>query len=398
MQYNFDEEVLRYHTNSVKWDCGKVAAQWGTTERFDDETLSMFNADMDFRCAKPIQDALYKCVSHNIYGYTFTDPTATPEYYDAVINWFQKRHNWTIRPEEITHVNGTVDALYKAIKRFSSEGDGILITRPVYGPFSLIIEMAGRKIVNSPLVNTDGYYTIDFDDFEKKASDPHTKLFLLCNPHNPSGRIWTKEELSRLSELCRRNHVLIVSDEVHCDLVRIGNQYCPMALAADRDNLIVCSSASKTFNLAALQCTNVIISNEELRNQYLEMTAMDSINPFTINAVIAGYNEGEEWLDQLREYLDGTFDWILSFLKVRMPKVKCVKSEATYILWMDFRAYGLTPGEIHDKIFKNANVVLEDGGMFDPEGGQGFERICIATRRSIVQEAFERIAKEFEGI
>lgn len=398
MKYNFDEIIDRKdgaYSYSMKCSHSPLIANMLDINGFTDRTIPVFTADMDFKCAQPIIDALTGVAQHGIYGYSLFPQ----EYYDAIISWFERRHNWDIKQEEIVYVDGTVEAMKEVIKIFTDEGDGVIIQRPVYGPFTSSIEQANRVVVNNQMIeNEGGYYTMDFADLEEKAKDPKNKLLLLCNPHNPVGRIWTDEELIELARICRENDVLIFADEIHGDLIRKGASFTPIAKLADTDNIITATAVNKTFNLAGLHCTNLVISNEEVRNKFKAGFGLNLPSPFTIAAVIAAYNEGEEWLDQLIDYLDDNIDWVLNFLEKRMPKVKCRRPDGTYIMWMDFREYGLTAEEIHDKIYNKAEVLLEGGLMFDPDTGGGFERICVPSPRSVLEEAFERIAKEFEGI
>lgn len=399
MKYNFDEVINRTQSFSLKWDGGEFFKQVGITDRFDGNTIPIQMADMDFRCAEPIRKALIKLAEHNIYGYTavFREGCGAA-YYDAIIRWYRQRQHWEIKPEEIIYFNGTVDAISAAIKTFTREGAGVLLNRPIYAPFMHTVEEAGRIVVNSQLVNHDGCYTIDFDDFEAKAADKNTELFLLCHPHNPTGRIWTDDELRRIADICRRHNVMIVTDEIHGDLIRKGQVFHPLVSVVGPENIITCVSANKTFNLAGLQATNVVIQDSLVRERFVKSVGLILPNPFTVAATIAAYTEGEEWLEQLREYLDDNIDWVLKFLETRMPEVLCRRPEGTYILWLDFRGYGLSPEEIREKIYRKANVVLESGTIFDPENGAGFERICVPTRRALLVEAMERIAREFETI
>jgi cysteine-S-conjugate beta-lyase len=399
LKYNFDEVIDRKGTFSLKWDYAEFLKTYGITERFDEETIPVHTADMDFRCAQPISDALKRLVEHNIYGYTAVFPYgAGLKYYEAIIHWFKTRRNWTIQPQEIVYVNGTVEAVKLAIQAFTEKGDGVLINRPIYSPFAMVIQKTGRVVVNSQLRNNDGFYTIDFEDFEAKAADTKTRLFILCHPHNPTGRIWTDEELIRMTAICKKHDVLIVADEIHGDLIRKGLEFHPLASVVDPRGILTCTAVNKTFNLAGLHATNVVIQDPGLRARFVDSIGWVTPNPFTAAAVIAAYNEGAEWLEQLREYLDSNIDWVLDFLKRRMPKVKCFRPEGTYIMWMDFREYGLSAKDIHQKIYIEANVVLEGGAMFDPEHGDGFERICVPTARAVLEEVFERIALQFEGL
>jgi cysteine-S-conjugate beta-lyase len=393
MKYNFDEIVNRRGTYSLKWDGEKFIKGSGLTERYDDETIPLFTADMDLPVPQPLIDALHKTVDHRIFGYSvFPD-----EYFEAVQHWFKKRHEWEIKKEEIIYSPGTVHALNMAVRAFTEQGDGIIIQRPVYPPFTASINANSRELLNNALVcDEEGYYHIDFDDFEAKAKDEKTKLFILCNPHNPTGRVFTKEELKKLSDICAQNNVLIVADEIHGDLIRRNQTFIPIAKAADNtDHIVTFTAINKTFNVAGLHCTNVIITNAELRETFNRVMGFHLPSPFTVSALIAVYKEGEDWLEQLKEYIDGTMDWVVKFLAERMPKVKVRIPEGTYIMWMDFSGYGLSPEEVHDRIYNKANVILEDGKMFGEEGLH-YQRICIPSPRPLIQEAFERIAKEFE--
>lgn len=396
MKYNFDEVIDRRGTTSLKWNAKDLLKSMGITDTFNEDTISAFTADMDFKCAQPIIDALHKVVDSGIYGYS--GHICDPEYHKSIIKWFKEKRNWDIKEEEIIYVNGTIHALKIGILAYSQEGDGVIIQRPVYTPFTGVINETNRKVVNNQLINNNGYYTIDFEDLEEKAKDPANKVMLLCNPHNPVGRIWSDEDLIRIAQICRENDVVILADEIHGDLLRKGEEFHPIATLVDNSNIVTCTAVNKTFNLAGLHCTNVVIKDEKLREKFYNVSGTIWPTPFTIAAVIAAYNEGDEWLDQLRDYLDGNIDWILNFLKEKMPKVKCYRPEASYILWMDFREYGLSAEEIHDKIYNKANVILEGGKMFDPDHGEGFERICVPVRRAVIEEIFNRIYREFEGL
>ncbi|MEH7438618.1 MalY/PatB family protein [Neobacillus drentensis] len=395
MKYNFDEIVNRRGTYSVKWDGGELIKKMGLTERYDENTIPLFTADMDLPVPQPLIDALHKTVDHRIFGYSIFPN----EYFEAIQHWFKKRHDWEIQKEEILFSPGTVHALTVAVRAFTQPGDGIIIQRPVYPPFTSAIEANGRELLNNALVcNEDGYYQIDFKDFEEKAKDEKTKMFILCNPQNPTGRIFNKDELRRLSEICEKNNVLIIADEIHGDLTRCNQTFIPIAKASDQQGHIITFTAiNKTFNVAGLHCTNVIISDSEHRKTFGSVMGMHLPSPFTVSALIAVYHEGEDWLEQLKEYIDGTMEWIVDFLADRMPMVKVRIPEGTYIMWMDFSGYGLTPDEVHDRIYNKANVLLEDGKMFGEEGLH-FQRICIPSPRPIIKEAFERIAREFEDL
>ncbi|MDQ0200205.1 MalY/PatB family protein [Neobacillus ginsengisoli] len=395
MKYNFDEIVNRRGTYSVKWDGGQLIKNMGLTDRYDDETIPLFTADMDLPVPQPLIDALHKTVDHRIFGYSiFPD-----EYFDAIQKWFKKRHDWIIQKEEIIFSPGTVHALSIAVRALTDPGDGIIIQRPVYPPFTSVITANGREVRNNAFTcNDEGYYHIDFEDFEAKAKDEKTKMFIMCNPHNPTGRIFNTDELKKLSEICLKNDVIIVADEIHGDLIRRNQTFIPIAKAASNvDHIITFTAINKTFNVAGLHCTNVIISNPELRNKFISVMGTHLPSPFTVSALIAVYNEGEEWLEQLKEYIDGTMEWVVEFLAERMPKVKVRIPEGTYIMWLDFSGYGLSPEDVHDRIYNKANVLLEDGKMFGEEG-LAYQRICIPSPRPMIKEALERITREFENI
>ncbi|HHY71984.1 MAG TPA: pyridoxal phosphate-dependent aminotransferase [Bacillus bacterium] len=395
MKYNFDEIVNRRNTYSMKWDGGEFIKKMGITERYDGETLPLFTADMDLPIPQPVIDALHKTVDHRVFGYSvFPD-----EYYKAIQSWFKKRHDWDIKIEEIVYSPGTVHALNMAVRAFTKPGDGVIIQRPVYPPFTSVIKSNGRIVRNNALIcDENGYYSIDFADFEAKAKEENTKLFILCNPHNPTGRIFNQEELQKLADICAQNDVLIIADEIHGDLIRCNQTFIPITKVTEKtDHIITCTAINKTFNVAGLHCTNVIIPNANLRKLFIKEIGMQLPSPFTIAALIAAYNEGEEWLEHLKEYIDGTIEWVMEFLAERMPKVKVRVPEGTYLLWMDFSGYGISPQEVHDRIYNRANVILEDGSMFGEEG-LPYQRICLPSPRPIIKEAFERIAKEFEDL
>lgn len=396
MKYNFDEIINRRGTGSLKWDAGDLLIEAGFTERYDEDTLPLFTADMDFAVPPAVVDAMHRTAENRIYGYT----VPPDEYYDAIISWFSRRHDWHIRREEIIYSPGTVNALSAAVRAFTQPGEGVIIQRPVYFPFTSVIEDNGRLVVNSQMqVDENGYYVPDIHDFEKKAKQPQNRLFILCNPHNPSGRIFTNDDLKMLARICKENDVIIVADEIHGDLIRRDSVFTPIVKAADEtDHIITCTAINKSFNIAGLHASNVVISNSGLRTAFQKTQGFQMPTPFTFNAVIAAYSECEDWLEQLKEYLDGTIEWVMDFCGTNLPKVKFVRPEGTYVFWMDFRGYGLSHEEIRRRIYVEANVLLEGGLMYDPDLGAGFERICLASPRAIIKEAFERIAVQFEDL
>lgn len=396
-KYDFDKVVDRTQFYSAKWSIGQELIKMGYTEKYDENTISVFTADMDFECPDAMKEACHKVADHNIYGYCWLTEDNC-DYFPALINWFKTKYDWEFKYEEVTYVPSTIDAIKFALECLTQPGDQVVLNEPIYSPFMGAIRKTGRVLVNSELVNDgEGYYTIDFEDMEKKLSDEKTTCFILCNPHNPTGRVWNDDELKKLADMCRRNNVMIIADEIHGDLCRMETSFHPIAKVCGPQGIVTMTSQNKTFNMAGLGVCNVVIQDEELNKKYQDYVGFIMPNPFTIAASIAAYKEGDEWLQQLREYLDGTIDWTVNFLKENMPKVKVARPEGTYFLWMDFREYGLTPKEIHDKIYLDANVIMEDGEGFSTECGYGFQRICLSTRRSMIQEAFTRIAKAFEN-
>lgn len=396
MKYNFDEPFDRRGTGCWEWSINEEYFRAsGMGEHMPEDPVCLSTADMDFQCAPCIKEALKKVVEMNSYGYFSASPLMAPEYVNAVANWFKKRYNWEIKPEDVQYTNGTIEALKICVKTFTKPGDGVLITPPVYYPFSSIIRSTERRQVNSFLRNQDMYYTIDWEDFEAKAADPNTKMCIFCSPHNPSGRVWTVEELKRVYDICLKHHVLLVADELHADLIRKDVQFHSFGEITDGKNLIVCTGANKSFNLAGLQASHVITTDPQYEGKLKEVTGSIYPSPFTLQAVIAAYNEGEEWLDQLRDYLDGNLKYAVDFLHEHMPKVRVLVPEGTYILWMDFGAYGLSDEEIKERIQNKAAVFYEEGTIFDPEHGQGYVRLCLGTQRALVEKAMKRIAAQF---
>lgn len=395
MIYNFDEPVNRRGTYSVKWDGGELIKEMGLNERYDEDTIPLFTADMDLPAPQPVIDALYATVDHRIFGYSIF-PEA---YYSAIRNWFSRKHDWMIQKEEIVYCPGTVLAVNKVVTAFTEAGDGIIIQRPSYPPFASAVEGNERTLLNNSLKqDVDGKYQIDFDDFEEKAAQDKTKMFILCSPHNPTGRIFSDEDLVRLSDICSENNVLLVADEIHGDIVRNDSKFTPVAsLVQHTEHIITLTAINKTFNVAGLHCSNIIITDPDKRETFKNELGMQMPSPFTIAALIAAYNEGDEWLEQLNGYLDETIQFTASFLKENMPKVDFNIPEGTYVMWLDFSGYGIRPEEVHDRIYNKANVLLEDGDMFGEEG-RDFQRICLPSPRPMIKEALERISSAFEDL
>lgn len=389
MKYNFDESINRLQTNSVKWD--EVENLFG-----DKEMLPMWVADMDFKAPQPVIDALQQRVEHGIYGYT----TRPNSYYEATVGWMKRRHNWTIEKDWICFSPGVVPALHIIVQTFTKPGDKILIQQPVYYPFMSVIEKNGREVVNNPLRYEDGRYFMDFDDLEKKIN-PSVKMIILSNPHNPVGRVWTKDELKMLGEICLKHNILVVSDEIHFDLVFKGNVHIPFASISKEfaEHSITCTAPSKTFNLAGLKTSNIIIPNKEYResfNKAVEDAFLSMTNTFGVTALIAAYEEGDEWLDQLIDYLKGNLDFLKEYIKSNIPEVKVVEPEATYLVWLDCRELGLDAKELERVIQKQGKVAFDEGYIFGKEG-EGFTRINIACPRTLLEEGLKRFSQALKN-
>ena len=331
MKYDFDTIIPRRGTNSYKWD---------TPE--EENVLPMWVADMDFRTAPAIVKALQKRVAHGVFGYTKVPET----YYNAVIRWFESRHRWRIDPRWMIYTSGVVPALSAIIKALTAPGDKIIVQTPAYNCFYSSIRNDGCELSANNLVYRDGRYSIDFDDLEAKAADPKAKILLLCNPHNPVGRVWTPEELRRIGDICLRNGVFVVADEIHCELTYEGHDYTPFASLSERflQNSVTCLSPSKAFNLAGLQIANIIASDEEVRRRIdraININEVCDVNPFGVIATIAAYNEGGGWLDALRKYLRRNYEYLCRFFAERLPQYPVLQLEGTYLVWIDCRALGI---------------------------------------------------------
>ncbi|WP_024294369.1 MalY/PatB family protein [Lacrimispora indolis] len=388
---DFNEIIDRKNTNSIKYD---FALRRGKPENL----LPLWVADMDFKVSEKILEALHERVEHGIFGYS----EVQDEYFEAVQGWLEKRHHWKVESRWLVKTPGVVFALAMAVQAFTDPGDGVMIQKPVYYPFSEVIEDNDRIIVDNTLyLGEDGRYHIDFEDFERKAEQYHIKLFLLCNPHNPVGRVWTREELDRLGEICIRRDIIVVSDEIHQDFVFKGEHLVFADLSEELKNrTITCTSPSKTFNLAGLQISNIFIANQQLRRRFRRQVGAagySQLNTLGLTACEAAYRYGEDWHDQLMEYLRANISYVREFLKERIPAIQFIEPEGTYLVWLDFRELGLTEGEREDLIVKKAGLWLDSGAMFGP-AGEGFERINIACPRSIVKQAMESLERAVKGL
>ena len=391
MKYNFDEIIDRSGTSATKME--------SLPKGCPDDALPLWVADMDFACAEPILKALHERIDKKIFGYTMYD---TDECLGAVLNWYKNRYGWEEQKENLSFCGGIVYAYAVLLNLLTKEGEGVVIQRPIYYPFTMKANSNGRQIVDSPLIYADGNYTIDFDDLDKKMAEPNNKVLVFCSPHNPAGRVWTEEEIRKVVDICKKYDKWIICDEIHCDLLRCGMTFHPILKVAPdyADRIAVCTAPSKTFNLAGMKTSNIVIHNKELQAAWKELIggklSMNGAGTLGLTAMIAAYNEGEEWLEQLKEYLDGNFAYIDAFLKEHLPKAHMVPSEGTYLAWIDFNGYVDGDAEKLEEIMqKKARVALDEGYIFG-DAGRGFERINIATPRSVVEDCMDRILKAFK--
>jgi len=391
IKYDFDKVIDRSNNYSAKWE--ELGKNFGR-----DDLLPMWVADMDFMSPLPVIETIVERAKQGIYGYT-----SMPEsYFEAVARWMKKRHNWHVKTDWMIFSPGVVPALSFIVNAFTHPGDKIVVQPPVYYPFFKVIEDNGRRVVNNPLLFKDGRYTMDFDDLEKKVKDPQVKLIFLCSPHNPVGRVWTEEELKRLGRICIDNNVLVVSDEIHQDILYPGIKHTPFASISEEFalNSITCTAPSKTFNLAGLQTSTIIIPNkiyfETYKNFMIRVQILRN-NVFGLVALEAAYNYGEEWLDQFLEYLDGNLKTLMTGIEKDIPQLKIVKPEGTYLAWIDCRELGLNPKELNDFIINKARLALDDGSWFGM-GGSGFQRLNLACPRVYVNEALNRLKEAIDHL
>lgn len=378
MKYDFDKTIDRRATNSYKWDSAPEGV------------LPMWVADMDFRTAPAIIDSLQKRVAHGIFGYTRV-PDA---YYDAVTSWFSRRHGWDIDREWIIYTSGVVPAVSAVIKALTVPGDKVIVQTPVYNCFFSSIRNNGCEIVSNPLRRTADTYEMDFDALERCAADPRAKVMLLCNPHNPAGRVWTPDELTRLGNICLRNGVTVVADEIHCELVYQGFKYTPFASLSDAflHRSVTCVSPSKAFNIAGLQIANIVAFDNDLRSRIdkaININEVCDVNPFGVAATIAAYNEGEEWLNQLVDYLHGNYEAMAEFCRRELPEFSITRLEGTYLVWMDCSSLGMPSDALEHALLDDARLWLNAGTMYGAEG-EGYMRWNIACPRSVMLDGLNR--------
>ena len=382
MKYNFDEIIPRRGTNSYKWDSAG-----------DADVLPMWVADMDFRTAPPVVEALRKRAEHGIFGYVRV-PDA---YYAAVTNWFARRHDWQIEKGWIIYTTGVVPALSAVIKALTVPGDKVMVQTPVYNCFFSSIRNNGCGMIANPLIYRNGTYQIDFADLEQKAADPSVKVLLLCNPHNPAGRVWTKQELTRIGDICIRNNVWVIADEIHCELVFPGHTYIPFASISQEFLMhsVTCTSPSKAFNLAGLQIANIISADTDIRmkiDKAINVNEVCDVNPFGVEALMAAYNDSEEWLEELKQYLFANYNYLRAYFAECLPEFPVSMLEGTYLVWVDCSVLNQSSDETVKTLLEKEKLWVNEGGLYG-EAGEGFIRINIACPRQQLIEGLNRLRR-----
>ena len=390
MNKSFDTIINRRGTDCVKYDC---AAQFGIPE----DALPMWVADMDFAAPQSVLQALHDRVDHGIFGY----PGVQADYAEAVRSWFQRRFDWTTETEWIVRTPGVVFALAMAVRAYTQPGEAVLIQPPVYHPFFSVIQDNGRRVVENPLKLENGRYEIDFEGFEAAVVRENVRMFILCSPHNPVGRVWTAEELKRMGDICRRHGVIVASDEIHCDFTGPEHPHTPFIKAVPEmaERVVVCTAPSKTFNLAGLQASNIFVPGVELRRALtaeINRCGLSEINNLGLTACKAAYLTGDEWLDALWGYLRRNLDVVRRTLAEELPMLQLIEPEGTYLAWVDFSGLNLTPGALHDLVANRARLWLDDGGIFGKQGAQ-FQRFVLACPRTTVEEAMRRLVRAVRG-
>lgn len=391
--YDFDTSVDRRNTGSYKWDW--IPEEMGPN---NEDVIPMSVADMEFKVAPEIVTALHSAVDTKVYGYT----GPTQKYYNTVINWMKQQHNWEIRKEWISLCPGVVPALHLAIRAFTHPGDKVVIQSPVYFPFSFAATENGCGIVPNELLLKDGHYEMDFDDLDKKLDDPRVKVLILCNPHNPVGRVWTKDELIKLGDLCCKHDILVISDEIHSDFVYKPYKHTVFSTISKEfeDNSLIMTAPSKTFNIAGLQCSNIIIANPKLKQQFdaaCSSVSISNVNYFAYAACEAAYTSGNAWLSELLSYLEGNKEFVKRFIAENLPQIKVIEPEGTYLIWLDCRSLGMSDDELEKFMGEKARVVFDDGYYFGADGS-GFERINIACPKSMLEKGLKNVKKAIDNI
>ena len=382
MKYDFDKQISRRGTGSYKWDSAE-----------SEHVLPMWVADMDFRTAPPVVEALKKRVEHGIFGYVRVPDV----YYGTVAGWFAGRHNWQIEKEWIIYTTGVVPALSAVIKALTVPGDKVMVQTPVYNCFFSSIRNNGCEVITSPLIYENGTYQMDFIDLEQKVADPGVKVLLLCNPHNPAGRVWTKQELTRLGEICLRNDVWVVSDEIHCELVFPGHTYIPFASFSEEFQMhsITCTSPSKAFNLAGIQIANIVSADADIRmkiDKAININEVCDVNPFGIEALMAAYTDGVEWLEELNRYLFANYHCLRAYFDEYLPEFSVVSLEGTYLVWVDCSVLKQPSEAIMKTLLDKEKLWVNEGSLYG-EAGEGFIRINIACPRQQLIEGLKRLRR-----
>lgn len=384
---DLDTIIERKNTDCLKFDAA-------TRRGYPEDILPLWVADMDFPAAPPILEALQKRITHGVFGYSEPAPD---RFFPVLERWFRERHNWQIQKDWLLQTPGVVFALAMAVKAFTEPGDAVLIQQPVYYPFSEVILDNGRHRVSSDLLLKGGRYEIDFADFERKIVENKVKLFLLCSPHNPVGRVWTRDELEMVAAICRKHNVIVIADEIHEDFVWTERPHIPYASlgGAIAEKAVICTAPSKTFNLAGLQVSNIFIPDYGLRRRFkheINAAGYSQLNTLGLIACEAAYGEGFSWLQEVKQYLRENIDLTRAFLQQHIPWIRLVEPEGTYLLWLDCRGLGLSSFEMDEFIIKKAGLWLDSGAIFGA-AGKGFQRINVACPRSVLQEALERIQR-----
>lgn len=382
-KFDFDKLTARRGSNCYKWD-----------EAANDEVIPLWVADMDFEVAPAIKEALRKRVEHGVFGYTMVPDS----YYDAIINWFDNRHGWYINRDWILYTTAVVPALSCALKALTLPGEKVLVQTPVYNCFFSSIVNSGCLVEENRLVRDGNSYSIDFEDFEKKCKDEKVTVFVLCNPHNPAGRVWTADEMAKINEICRRNGVKVIADEIHCEIVMPGYKYIPFASVSDDclANSVTLLSPTKGFNIAGLQIANIVCSDEIVRkriNRAININEVCDVNPFGVVALQAAYNESADWLDQMNAYVYDNYIELKSFCHEYLPKLEVLRLEGTYLAWVDVNALEFTTDELTQLLADKANVMVNSGTMYGQKAGQGYIRLNLACPRQRLREALNRIGR-----
>lgn len=383
----FDVLKERKNTNSIKWDFINFMYP-----DLNHEVLPLWVADMDFECCDSIVNSLKERTESKIYGYSSFDN----EYYNIIIKWVNKKYGYSIDKNEIFYSPGIVPALGILIRALTKEEDGIIIQSPVYYPFKNMIVNNDRTVIENNLINKNGYYEIDFDDLEEKAKNPNNKMLILCSPHNPVGRVWSSEEIEKIANICIKYNIYLISDEIHCDLIREGISFTSMGKFKEllKNQLVICTAPSKSFNLAGLNLSNIFIFNESIKelwkNEITNKMAVSNPTPFAISATKAAYTKGDEWLKEVNKYIDNNLIYLKEFLDKKLPNVKYLIPEGTYLAWLDFNNYNLTDEELTNIFLNEAKVAFDEGKLFG-KTGEKFQRINVACSKVILEEALEKV-------